>query len=213
MPQVENRYVSTEKLAYWYFRLNGFLTMENFIVHPDINERPGQKTDADIYGVRFPFRAELDMLDDEVFASSDKTNFVFVEVTQGHCKLNGPWTAPPKRNIQYVLSCIGAFPCVSLDSIAESLYDHGRFEIPSERYVIELISVGMETSDKLREAYPKVRQLLLSDMLRFIHRRFSKYWRQKADHGQWDETGKRLWNYAYELPEDDFVRTVLGRLK
>ena len=186
--------------------------MENFIVHPDINERPGQKTDADIYGVRLPFRAELDMRDDELFAGSDKTNFVFVEVTRGHCKLNGPWTAPPKKNIQYVLSCIGAFPPESLDSIAESLYDRGRFEIPAERYVIELIAVGMEPCDELRSQYPEVRQLLLSDMLRFIHRRFSKYWRQKADHRQWDEVGKQLWDYAYELPEDDFVRTVQERL-
>jgi hypothetical protein len=45
-----------EKVAYWYFRLNGFLQIENFIVHPE--RRGGQRTDADLLAVRFPYRAE-----------------------------------------------------------------------------------------------------------------------------------------------------------
>lgn len=47
---------SPERLAYWYFRLNGFLTTENFIVHPD--EGKDQRTDADLLAVRFQHRAE-----------------------------------------------------------------------------------------------------------------------------------------------------------
>jgi hypothetical protein len=49
--------IKTEKLVYWYLRLNGFLTIENFVVHPDQSRE--QRTDVDIIGVRFPFRAEL----------------------------------------------------------------------------------------------------------------------------------------------------------
>ena len=45
-----------EKVAYWYFRLNGFLQIENFVVHPE--RRGGQRTDADLLAVRFPHRAE-----------------------------------------------------------------------------------------------------------------------------------------------------------
>ena len=53
---VEERELSPEKVAYWYFRLNGFLQIENFIIHP---ERYGSgRTDADLLAVRFPFRAE-----------------------------------------------------------------------------------------------------------------------------------------------------------
>ena len=46
-----------EKVAYWYFRLNGFLQIENFVVHP--GGRGGQRTDADQLAVRFPHRAEF----------------------------------------------------------------------------------------------------------------------------------------------------------
>lgn len=45
-----------EKVAYWYFRLNGFFQIENFVVHPA--RRGSQRTDADLLAVRFPHRAE-----------------------------------------------------------------------------------------------------------------------------------------------------------
>ena len=48
--------LTPERLAYWYFRLNGFLTTENFIVHPD--RGPNQRTDADLLAVRFAHRKE-----------------------------------------------------------------------------------------------------------------------------------------------------------
>jgi hypothetical protein len=38
-------HLDPEKVAYWYFRLNGFF-------------RGGKQTDADLLGVRFPHRAE-----------------------------------------------------------------------------------------------------------------------------------------------------------
>lgn len=48
--------LNPEKVAHWYLRLNGFLQIENFYVHP--SGRGGARTDADLLAVRFPFRAE-----------------------------------------------------------------------------------------------------------------------------------------------------------
>ena len=42
------RRLDPEKVAHWYFRLNGFLQIENFVVHPE--RRGGQGTDADLLG-------------------------------------------------------------------------------------------------------------------------------------------------------------------
>ena len=36
--------LDAEKVAYWYFRPNGFLQIENFVVHP--KKHGGQRTDA-----------------------------------------------------------------------------------------------------------------------------------------------------------------------
>ena len=40
------RPILTENLAYWYFRLNGFLTIPNFVVHPDFGIE--QRTEVDM---------------------------------------------------------------------------------------------------------------------------------------------------------------------
>ena len=104
--------LSTEKAAYWYLRLNGFLQIENFVIHP--GRRGGQRTDADLLGVRFPHRAEFvidgtTMADDEsaLSISSEHIDVVIAEVKAGRCSVNGPWTDPEKRNIERVLSAIG----------------------------------------------------------------------------------------------------------
>ena len=74
--------ITAEQLAYWYLRLNGFLTVQNFIVHPDSGSE--QRTDADVLGVRFPYRAELKpkpMIDDEPFTHiKDKPFIAIAEV-------------------------------------------------------------------------------------------------------------------------------------
>jgi hypothetical protein len=46
-----------EEIAYWYFRLNGFLTIPSFVLYPV--QRGPQRTDADLLGVRFPHRGEF----------------------------------------------------------------------------------------------------------------------------------------------------------
>src|SRR6266403_1355615 len=91
-------HLDPEKVAYWYFRLNGFLQIENFVVHRA--RRGGQRTDADLLAVRFPYRAEL-LLDQPEQPMPDDVNtldlsphlidVVIAEVkTNQPCTLNGP---------------------------------------------------------------------------------------------------------------------------
>jgi hypothetical protein len=49
--------ISPESVAYWFFRLNGCLTIVNFVVHPDLareDEPRSQRTD--IQGTQSPTR-------------------------------------------------------------------------------------------------------------------------------------------------------------
>ena len=43
-----------ESLAYWYFRLNGFIPMSNVVLH-EYDEDRKHNADADMIAVRFPF--------------------------------------------------------------------------------------------------------------------------------------------------------------
>jgi hypothetical protein len=94
--------VASEDLAYWYLRLNGFLTIPNFVVHPDIGAE--QRTDVDVLGVRFPHRRELllrPMADDKPFVDvRDRAYLVLAEVKRGQCRRNGPWTDADSENMQ-----------------------------------------------------------------------------------------------------------------
>jgi hypothetical protein len=49
--------LNSESLTYWYFRLNGFFTIPNFVVHPDRGSK--QRTEVDVFGIRLPNRHEL----------------------------------------------------------------------------------------------------------------------------------------------------------
>jgi hypothetical protein len=201
--------ITAEKLAYWYLRLNGFLTTQNFVVHPDSGR--DQRTDADILGIRFPYRAELSpnpMRDESLFATvKDKPYIVIAEVKKGRCKLNGPWTDPKLENLQRVLKAIGALPDSEIEPAAKDIYTKGIFS--NKEYHVSLVCFGKRRNSTVSKALPEVPQILWDSVLKFIFSRFTAYERQKVSHGQWDEAGKSLWDCVFEhLALKDFKSAV-----
>ena len=185
-----------EKVAYWYFRLNGFLQIENFVVHPE--RRGGQRTDADLLGVRFPHRAErlFDdpndiMADDEqrLALSRDQIDVVIAEVkTNQPCTLNGPWTRKDRQNAHRVLAAIGCFSPGHIERAAADIYRVG-VHVSKLGLRVRLVAVGRERSEELSASYPDVTQLTWPEMLAFVWDRLRRYQNQKAQVDQWDEQG------------------------
>lgn len=200
-----------DSVAYWYFRLNGFFQFENFVVHPE-KKRDGQRTEADILGVRFPFRAErlIDeprnvMKDDaeKLGLSQNKIEVVIAEVKRNEpCKLNGPWTDKSRKNIQRVLAAMGCLHHDRLEMAAEDLYTVGVHESdPLLR--VRLIAIGREVSREPNTMLPQVTQLVWNDILAFIWRRFKQHKGQKRDVNQWNEPGKRIKRLADDSTDED----------
>jgi len=208
-----------EKVAYWYFRLNGFLQIENFVVHP---ERGGsQRTDADLIAVRFPHRAERAydnpkdiMADDEsrLCLSRDLIDVVIAEVkTNQPCTLNGPWTQRDRRNVHRVLAAIGCLPREHIEKAADDIYGAG-IHI-GEGLRIRLVAIGRDTSHDLAKRHPEVTQVTWPDMLGFIWSRFHTYRRQKTQVDQWDADGKKIKELAdRSYKKEIFVKTALGQM-
>lgn len=196
----------SEDLAYWYLRLNGFMTIQNFILHDESTAHP--RTDADIFGVRFPLRRELEFEDDTLFRDQPlKPYFVIAEIKRSECKLNGPWTNPAKQNMQYLLKSIGAFEERSIDAIAQTLYK--RFLFEDANYKIEMVAIGAKVNPEFKASTPSPAQWLFKTMLKFVHKRFSDYAFQKKEHQNWDCAGKQLYELAMKTnSEDDFVDRV-----
>jgi hypothetical protein len=189
--------IDSEQLAYWYLRLNGFLTIRNFILHPD--RRGPQRTEADILGVRFPYRKELmtsttgPLIDDKRFTRyEEKTHILLAEVTeQQFCKLNGPWTEPEKENLQRLLFSIGAFRENEINSVAEAIYTSQEFT--NDKYRFSLACIGPKINTDITRDFPAVDQILYDEILDWIYGRFHKHYTLKTDHPQWDNCGNVLW--------------------
>jgi len=196
-----------EKVAYWYFRLNGFFQIENFVVHPA--RHGGQRTDADLLGVRFPHRAErlFDdrndiMADDEqrLALSRDWTDVVIAEVkTNQPCTLNGPWTREDRQNVHRVLAAAGCLPPDHIEQAARDIYRAGA-HVSRLGLRIRLVAVGRQRSEELSAAYPEVVQLTWPEMLAFIWDRLRRYRQQKTQVDQWDAQGRKIKRIADTSP-------------
>lgn len=95
-----------EKVASWYFRLNGFLSIPGYVVHPDEPSR-NPRTEADLMAVRFPHSVERigrgNMPDDQLIegiGEGSQVVFILVEVKAGRCNVNGPWSDKHKGNMR-----------------------------------------------------------------------------------------------------------------
>ncbi|MGJ0510659.1 MAG: hypothetical protein ACR652_26745 [Methylocystis sp.] len=199
-----------EKVAYWYFRLNGFLQIENFVVHPE--RRGGQRTDADLLAVRFPYRAErlFDnpqdiMADDEqrLALSNVLIDVVIAEVkTNQPCTLNGPWTRSDQKNVHRVLAAIGCLPPDCIERAAENIYRAG-IHAGDGQLRVRLVAVGRNQSEELAAAYPEVKQLIWSEVLSFIWDRLHRYRSQKTQVDQWDLPGRAIKHLADASPNTE----------
>jgi hypothetical protein len=202
----EIRRSNPERLVYWYLRLNGFLLLEDFVVHPD--DGAEQRTDADILGVRFQHRSEnvmRSMVDDpRVAECGTYVNIIIGEVKRGYCALNGPWTRPGDANMQRVLRAIGFFSEDQIETAARSLYSTGIFQ--TELATCRLMAFGNRRG---HIAIPDVPQVLFGEMIQFIHRRFREYERQKSAVGNWAWDGQALREaYRTNRAIQDFTRVV-----
>jgi len=203
--------VTAEALAYWYLRLNGCLTIRNFIIHPEWR-REGPGTDADILAVRFPHRRELvrrPLRDDPWFELfGDRILLIIAEVKRSVCDLNGPWTEPSKENVGKVLSAIGIFRQPKIGLVTRQLYESGLYE--SRSTVAVLLTFGEQENSKLAERYPAVRQILWQHVASFMYTRFSDYKREKAWHQPWDQFGHGLYELASTARSvDHFARSLI----
>lgn len=209
--ETRNRMISPEKVAYWFFRLNGCLTIVNFIVHPDLirpDEPHSQRTDVDILAIRFPHRRELltsgnPMCDHELFDSTGQIDLVITEVKHGPCRLNGPWTRPPDQNMHRVLYAVGAFLEEEVPRVANDLYCSGYYT--DKQFSVRLFAIGQVKNSELPDA---VVQLTWEELLEFIYRRFSRYRQHKAQHEQWDSDGKWLYRLSTSHSREEFLNIV-----
>lgn len=161
-----------EKLVYWYLRFNGYLTVENFTVHPDHKKDP--EAEADILAVRFPLSKEepegYKFERDKDLILPDFTDFIIGEVKSGLCAINeNSWINPPRKNIEYALEWMGFLPSNQIDAVAQELYQ--KLKWANGGYTVRFVCFGGRKNDDLAAKFPNLPQILHEHMIDFVHKR------------------------------------------
>lgn len=202
-PTGRNRGVRAEEVAHWYFRLNGFLSIPGFIIHPDREQRYPY-TEADLIAVRFPYSLEIlsdrTMKDDQVLLELNRlpqdshptrTIFVLVEVKTDLCRINGPWSNSERGNMQRVIRRLGFAAPDHIEEIAQKMYDDLRWE--NEHFVLQYVAVGSRFNDGLQVNYPKLVQITFEQIADFLYDRFLNFPEKLPTgpiHEQWPDFGR-----------------------
>ncbi|KAA5806391.1 MULTISPECIES: hypothetical protein [Thermoanaerobacterium] len=171
-----------EELAYWYLRFNGFLLLQNFVLHNLGNGNQRGSADSDLLAIRF-----LDVYekvggqdqdwDKEKFydwgIDIDKFNLAFITEVKSSkdlrkCCLQKSFLF---KRLESALYRFGIFPKKEVSSIAKKLYNEKYITINS--WIIAKLAVTEKQIDG-----PWI-ILTLSEIDEFIQKRIKSYQKDK----------------------------------
>lgn len=204
-----------ERIAYWFFRLNGCMTTQNFILHPDSGE--DVRTEVDLIAVRFPHRRELrtadqPMEDHEMFLEhGGLIQAYLVDASTGTCKLSSKWRNRERRDLEAIIDAMGFFDVEQQPHAIESLYENALCECAPVR--LQFVAVGRQKSPDLYRSMRSVEQLTWDEILSWMYQRLSLYRLQKKYNRRWDQIGITLQKEASRKSKQEFVDYWLKRMR
>jgi hypothetical protein len=203
---MENNY---EKFVRWYLRFNGYLTVENFIIHEPQNDRVPEGAEFDTLAVRFPYsREQIEQkliqndprLGDTEASGGKLTDFVIAEVKSGKRNgLNDIWhpDGGDQRTdrVAYLLRWLGSLTTeAEIAEVAVQLQKNLRC-----RHSSFLFRVVYFSHANTRQAVPAtVPQITFREIAEFVVRLRTPCWAQynmgvKSNHEQWDDLICEIW--------------------
>jgi len=193
-----------ENVAGWYFRLNGFLSISGFVVHPD-EVRRHPRTEADLLGVRFPQSTEVlmdhAMEDDAWICERAKVLFIIAEIKADVCSLNGPWSRQGEGNMERAVRRLGFATEDQVADIARAMYAQLQWEGPN--HIVQYVSVGSRVNRELSQRNPLLRQVTWENISDFLLKRFSDFPSKLRDggrvHDQWPDFGKKYGEWFHRM--------------
>lgn len=168
-----------EELVYWYFRLNGFIPMADFVLHGD---DALQSSDCDLLAVRFPHVFETvggqeNDWDDEFLNAlghdGKKTLAVFVQVKAGEDDGNRVERISRyfSSHLEYLINRLGFWPPDRAKDVAD------RFDrvsvLEEDQYSLSNVTVLRDIRSRRRT--PQWIEVPISQAIHFIMNRMTKY--------------------------------------
>lgn len=177
-----------ESLAYWYFRLNGFLPLANFVLHrPDAPRR--HNADSDLLAVRFPhvfeeIGGQQDDWDNDRFAGWGLDHFrrtvcVIAEIKTGKYGEASINRAFRPQRVLYAVRRLGVVPADQCEAVCEALGNRGVVHHQDYCFAKVLISNSMLASGTFENTAAHL-HLELAEAVAFIRNRMNRYRPEKT---------------------------------
>lgn len=176
-----------ESLAYWYFRLNGFIPMTNFVLHR-LDAPRRYNADADLLAIRFPHVFEeiggkKDDWDHERFETwgldhRNRTVCIISEIKTGRYTKDEVNKAFSDQRVRYALQRMGVIPRDECDAVCSRLagsavVQHREFSFAK----VLMASTGRRVEDF--DGMTQCCEIELEEAVDFIKRRMSRYPNEK----------------------------------
>lgn len=191
-----------ERFVRWFLRLNGYFTIESFIIHAaDDPARISQGlvapyTETDILGVRMPYSKEItgDLyianFEDLVINQSGRIDIVIAEVKSGNDnRPNKVWRESDLVPIQYIVRFLGLLDNeTEIGDVASCLASQYHYSDENRRFRIRYIIFANEVNAHYSS---KIQYITYSEMIRFLVEVRGQCWVKQgigvaSAHRQWD---------------------------
>jgi hypothetical protein len=197
-----------ELLVRWYLRFNGYLGVENFVVHQTVDGGNIQVGEDDVLAVRFPHSREdpgFELETDARLLDADArdlalVDFVVAEVKGGRkCTLNSVWQEPPDARkidrVCYVVQWLGPFADdKSIRQVATELQGSHRSQVA--KFLFRVILFAHKRQPKL-----SLEQITFHDIADFLVHVRAPCWQDRgygarSPHSQWHPLIREVWSIA-----------------
>ena len=217
-----------ELVVRWYLRFNGYLGVENFVVHKQVKGGIGQGGETDVLAVRFPHSRELPgfviendpKLLDKDAVRDGLVDFVVAEVKGGRTdSLNRVWRPPVDEIkidcVSYLLRWLG--PLADETEIQDAAKElQASHRIRCGGVIFRLIVFTHAVRPRLR-----ITQVTFRDIAHFLVHVRAPSWQDRgigsrSPHDQWHPIIKDLWKLAdpqAPLGADDKIHAILKYLR
>ncbi len=197
-----------ELVVRWYLRFNGYLAVENFVVHQTVPDGNVQVGETDILAVRFPhsredpgFQIETDpKLLDRRAADDGLVDFVVAEVKGGqNDTLNKVWRPPPNaakiERIGYLIRWLGP---LAADSVIQAIATRlqASYDTHQGQFLFRVVMFAHKVQPRL-----SLRQITFHDIATFLVNVRAPSWHGhgfgvRSPHNQWHPFIKEIWKIA-----------------
>jgi hypothetical protein len=207
-----------ETLVRWYLRFNGYLSVENFIVHEPVDEGNIQGGETDIIGVRFPYSHEdvgfpivndCRLFDEEVAVNS-LIDFVIAEVkTSRRSNLNKIWTENEEIYVDKVAYMIRWMGFLSDERAIHNLAQELKagFRGRERNYLVRLIYFTRKHQRFVSDQ--GIPQITIREILDFFFKIRTPSYQQnnlgvRSPHDQWEPLIKDIWSIGDPTISEDY---------